>query len=211
MNILKVENLTKRFRKHTIFENINVEFKEGQIYGLVGENGSGKTVLMKTLVGLIHASSGRVIYNNQVLKKDFDFLPSVGIIIEEPGFFMDMTGFENLKLLSQIRSQIGEDRIYECLELVGLNKVDKKVGNYSMGMRQRLGLSQAIMENPDVLILDEFTNGLDEKGIDMAHAIIRSEKEKGKIIIISSHSKYDIESLCDHIYAFREGVFQNEK
>ena len=206
MKQLIVENVSKSFGKEEIIKQANFVCHSGIITGIVGENGSGKTVLMKLIIGLKKATKGRILYDNLQLKKDFDYLPSVGIIIEAPGFFDELTGFENLQALAKIRGRISDADIVSWMQKVGLENDSKIVENYSLGMRQRLGIAQALMENPDVLILDEFTNGLDEEGIEMAHRLLVEEKNKGKIIVISSHSRYDIQQLCDEIYVLKGGV-----
>lgn len=209
MNKLEAIDLEKKFKDNLIFSHVNVEFEEGKIYGIVGENGSGKTVFLKTLCGLLKPSSGKVVYNGKTLKEDFDFLPSIGIIIEKPGFFDEMTGFDNLKLLASIQNTINDDRIREVLEYVHLENNKKVVKKYSLGMKQRLGIAQAMMENPDILILDEFSNALDTEGVEMTHNLLRDLKQKNKIIIITSHSKFDIETLCDHVYSFKKGIMSH--
>ena len=210
MNELKVIDLGKKFKENSVFSNVNVSFEEGNIYGIIGENGSGKTVFLKTLCGLLMPTSGKVVYNGKVLKKDFDFLPSIGIIIEKPGFFDEMTGFDNLKLLASIQNKIDDKRIREVLEFVRLENNRKVVKKYSLGMKQRLGIAQAIMENPDILILDEFSNALDTEGVKMTHDLLRELKQQNKIIIITSHSKFDINTLCDQVYSFKKGIFSHE-
>lgn len=211
MNQLLAKNVQKQFGKKIVIQNANLMAKSGQVIGLVGENGSGKTVLMKICVGLMKATQGEVLYNGLRLKKDMEYLPSVGLIIEHPGFYGEMSGFENLMSLAMIQNKIGEKEILYWLDKVGLKNDHKPVGKYSLGMIQRLGIAQALMENPDVLILDEFTSGLDEDGILMAHQLLMEEKQKGKIIIISSHSKYDIQQLCDEIYLMKGGILYHEK
>jgi len=209
MNKLEAIDLEKKFKDNLIFSHVNVEFEEGKIYGIVGENGSGKTVFLKTLCGLLKPSNGKVVYNGKTLKEDFDFLPSIGIIIEKPGFFDEMTGFDNLKLLASIQNTINDDRIREVLEYVHLENNKKVVKKYSLGMKQRLGIAQAMMENPDILILDEFSNALDTEGVEMTHNLLRDLKQQNKIIIITSHSKFDIETLCDHVYSFKKGIMSH--
>lgn len=207
--MLVVKDVVKKFKNDVVIKNANMTCKMGTITGIVGDNGSGKTVLMKLIVGLMRATEGFITYNSKALKKDFDYLPSVGLIIEHPSFFDELTGFENLKLLANINNKISDDEIRTWIKRVGLVDDNKKVENYSLGMRQRLGIAQALMENPDVIILDECTNTLDENGIHMVHTLLKEEKSKGKIIIISSHSRYDILELCDEIYTIKEGVLNH--
>ncbi len=200
-NKIILKDVSKKFIRQSVLENINCEFESGKIYGIVGENGCGKTVLLKLLCGLMRPSSGQILYNELELKKDIDFLPSLGVIIENPGFFEELSGFENLKILAGFQRKIDDRKIIESNERVGLVNNKKPVSNYSLGMKQRLGVAQAIMEDPDILILDEFTTALDTDGVDMTHNLVREHKEKGKIVIITSHSVYDIRSLCDKVYA----------
>lgn len=205
MNSLQVLNVSKSFGKQEVLKNINLTINGGTTIGLVGENGSGKTVLMKLMIGLMKPVCGKIIYNGAELKKDFDYLPSVGFIIEHPEFYDDLTAFENLELLAGIKKLINKNTIVEWIERVGLSNDRKPIENYSLGMKQRLGIAQAMMENPEVIILDEVTNSLDTEGVDLVHSLIKDEKDKKKIIVISSHSRYDIEKLCDEIYYFRNG------
>ena len=211
MNELKLINVCKNFGKKEVLKDISLNIRSHQVIGLVGENGCGKTVLMKIMIGLMKASKGQVIYNDKLLKKDMDYLPSVGFIIENPCFFNELNGYENLKLLADIRKKISDKEILAWLEKVGLNDINYKVDDYSLGMKQRLALAQALMEDEQVLILDEPTNSLDEKSVELFHQLIKEEKDKGKIIIISSHNKYDIEKLSDEVYRIRQGNLYHEK
>lgn len=211
MNELKLINVCKNFGKKEVLKDISLNIRSHQVIGLVGENGCGKTVLMKIMIGLMKASKGQVIYNDKLLKKDMDYLPSVGFIIENPSFFNELNGYENLKLLADIRKKISDKEILAWLEKVGLKDINYKVDDYSLGMKQRLALAQALMEDEQVLILDEPTNSLDEKSVELFHQLIKEEKDKGKIIIISSHNKYDIEKLSDEVYRIRQGNLYHEK
>lgn len=211
MNELKLINVCKNFGKKEVLKDISLNIRSHQVIGLVGENGCGKTVLMKIMIGLMKASKGQVIYNDKLLKKDMDYLPSVGFIIENPCFLNELNGYENLKLLADIRKKISDKEILAWLEKVGLNDINYKVDDYSLGMKQRLALAQALMEDEQVLILDEPTNSLDEKSVELFHQLIKEEKDKGKIIIISSHNKYDIEKLSDEVYRIRQGNLYHEK
>lgn len=202
-NRLKLDNVGKTFRNQRVLEGINCEFESGKIYGIVGENGCGKTVLLKLLCGLMKTSTGQVRYNEKILKEEIDFLPSLGVIIENPGFFDELSGFDNLKVLASFQKKISNKEIIESIEKVGLVNNRKKVQNYSLGMRQRLGIAQAIMEDPDILILDEFTTALDIDGVEVTHNLLRNFREQGKIIIITSHSAHDIQSLCDRVLTIK--------
>lgn len=212
MNKIILENVSKSFKGSTILENVNMELTSGHIYGIVGANGTGKSVLLQMICGLMWPTHGNIRFNQKLLHKELSVLPNCGIIINKPSFFNDLNGLQNLKLLASINKKVDEKGIIEILDRVGLNNTDKKVRDYSIGMIQRLGIAQAIMENQDILILDEFTNGLDEDGINMVHEILRNEKEKGKLILITSHNKYDINQLCDFVYKINKGtlIYESE-
>lgn len=204
--MIRVENLTKKFGNVTVLENIDLSFKQGKIYGIVGRNGSGKTVLFKLIIGYLKATSGRVVVCGKEIGKDVDFADNIGIIIENPGFLSGYTGFKNLEYLASIRNVIGKVEIRESMEKVGLDpSSNKKVGKYSLGMKQRLGIAQAIMENPEILILDEPMNGLDNQGVEDVRAILMQLRDEGKTIILASHNKEDIEVLCDEVYEMDRG------
>ena len=176
------------------------------VYGLRGRNGSGKTVLMKCICGFMQPTEGTISVNGKVIHKDMDFLPSAGIIIEEPGFFPNYSGFKDLKILAGIQNRITDIKIHEAMEMVGLDPSMKKpVGKYSLGMRQRLGIAQAMMEDPDILILDEPTNGLDEDGVEWFRQFILEQKERGKLILLASHSREDVEMLSDEVWYMEKG------
>lgn len=207
MNIIKIENLNLIIRNKKILENINVSFKQGQIHGLIGRNGSGKTMLMKCICGFVKPSSGKVIVNNQIIGKDCDFPKNVGIIIETPNFIPYYSGFKNLKLLADLNNKISNEDIKKSMERVGLNpNLKLHIRKYSLGMRQRLGLAQAIMENPDILILDEPTNALDKDGVADIRTYLKELKEEGKTIVIASHSTEDIDTLCDTVHEMDKGI-----
>ncbi len=207
-----VNNLKKIFKKQVVLENINLEFNEGKIYGLVGHNGSGKSVLMKIICGLLYADEGEVLIDGKRIGKDIDFLPNTGVIIEQPRFIPYLSGYRNLKLLADINNNVGKKEIIDTLEKVGLSYKSKKwVGKYSLGMKQRLSIAQAIMENPSILILDEPMNGLDSEGVKMFRNCILKAKEEGKIIILASHYIDDINMLCDRILRLENGrIVSNE-
>lgn len=201
---IELKNISKTIKSNIILKNIDICLESGKIYGFVGTNGSGKTMLMRILTGLVKYDQGELYIDDVMIKKNHkDLYYNMGVIIEKPDFFNEQTGLENLVTLASIRNVISKEKIVESMNLVGLDPNNrKKVKEYSLGMRQRLGVAQAIMENPDVLILDEVTNGLDSDGIQRVYNILKSEKEKGKIIVISSHHKTDINELCDFIYFF---------
>ncbi len=207
MNTISVKNLTKRFKEATVLDNINIDFETGKVHGLIGRNGSGKTMLMKCICGIVPYKVGEIRVNDKVIGKDVDIPANVGVIIETPGFLPNYSGFNNLKFLAKIRNKIGRNEIRAAISSVGLNPDDKKhVGKYSLGMRQRLGLAQAIMENPDLLILDEPMNGLDKDGVKEMRQYLLDLKAQGKTILIASHSAEDIDVLCDTVCEMDKGV-----
>ena len=204
MQEIIVDHVSLQIKNAKLLSDINISLHSGRVYGLRGRNGSGKTVLMKCICGFMRPTEGKVLVNGKVIHKDMDFLPSAGIIIEEPGFFPNYSGFKNLKILAGIQNMISDDKIRQTMELVGLDSSMKKpVGKYSLGMRQRLGIAQAMMEDPEILILDEPTNGLDEDGVEWFRQFILEQKEKGKLILLASHSREDIEMLSDEVYLWR--------
>lgn len=203
---IKIENVNKSFGETTVLSNINIEFEQGKVHGLIGRNGSGKTMLMKCICGFVPVSSGQILINGKALKKDFDIPKNIGVIIETPGFLTSYNAYKNLKFLADIQGKISKQEIYDSIRKVGLNPKSKKaVGKYSLGMRQRLGLAQAIMENPDILILDEPMNGLDKEGVSDMRNYLLDLKEQGKTILIASHSAEDIEVLCDTVCEMDKG------
>lgn len=207
MDIISVENLVKRFGKKTVLTGVSVKFEQGKVHGLIGRNGSGKTVLMKCICGLTPITGGTVTVSGKRIGKDCEIIPNAGVIIETPGFIPNMSGFSNLKNLAALTGKIGKDEIRAAISRVGLDPDDKKhVGKYSLGMRQRLGLAQAIMENPELLILDEPMNGLDKDGVKDMRQYLLDLKAQGKTIVIASHSAEDIDVLCDTVCEMDKGV-----
>ena len=207
---IRVENVTKRFGEVVALDHINIRFEKGKIYGIIGRNGSGKTVLFKTMIGYLKPTGGRVVVWGKEIGKDIDFAENMGIIIENPGFLSRYTGYKNLEYLASIRKLIGREQIRESMERVGLDPDSrKKVGKYSLGMRQRLGIAQAIMEDPDILILDEPMNALDNVGVDEIRQVILKMRDRGKLIIIASHIREDIELLCDNVYEMNAGQIKD--
>ncbi len=208
MNII-MKDISKVIKKNIILRDINLNMKSGKIYGLIGTNGSGKTMLMRLLAGLIRPSEGEIIVNGHRVEYGKKLYFDMGVIIEKPEFFNDLTGMENLEMLAKLKGKIGKDEMIDAMNRVQLDPHnEKKVKEYSLGMRQRLGIAQAIMEDPEVLILDEVTNALDEEGIKMVYEVLNEEKKKGKIIIISSHNRIDIDTLCDEIYLVKNQSLQ---
>ncbi|MGN0639833.1 MAG: ATP-binding cassette domain-containing protein [Oscillospiraceae bacterium] len=206
MDAVIVKNLTKKFKEATVLDNVNVTFEKGKVHGLIGRNGSGKTMLMKCICGIVPPTSGEIIVNEKRIGKDTDIPKNVGVIIETPGFIPNYSAYNNLKFLAALNNNIGREEIRNAIKSVGLNPDDKKhVGKFSLGMRQRLGLAQAIMENPDLLILDEPMNGLDKDGVCDMREYLLALKEQGKTILIASHSAEDIDILCDTVCEMDKG------
>ncbi len=200
-----VEHVYKSFGKEKVLEDVNLTIEKGKIFGVVGNNGSGKTVLMKCICGFLQADSGKITINGKVIGKDCDFPESVGMIIETPGFLPNISGYKNLKILAGLKAAIGKKEILDSLERVGLDPHMKKhVAKYSLGMRQRLGIAQAIMEDPDVLILDEPFNGLDKTGVKHMRELLKELKNQGKSILLASHNAQDIEELCDDVHEMED-------
>lgn len=201
-----MKNINLKIGKNDILKNINVEFEKGKIHGLIGRNGSGKTMLMKCICGFVKPTDGTVFVADKQIGKDCDFPDSVGIIIETPGFIPYYSGYRNLKLLADLNKKIDKEKIRNTMQMVGLvPDLKRHVKKYSLGMRQRLGLAQAIMENPDLLILDEPMNGLDKDGVSDMRKYLLNLKEQGKTILIASHSAEDIEILCDTVCEMDKG------
>lgn len=210
--MIQVEHAVKEFKETTALRDVSVQFEKGKIYGLVGRNGSGKTVLLKSICGFLPLTSGTIKVEGKVIGKDIEVPENIGIIIEEPGFLPQYSAKKNLKLLALLRNQISDAEIEGTLEKVGLDpKSKKKVGKFSMGMRQRLGIAQAIMENPRILILDEPTNGLDESGVKEIRKLLLDLKNEERTIIIASHNAEDISTLCDQVYEMDGGVIRERQ
>ena len=210
MNIINVNDVCLTLGKTEILKHINVSFEEGKIHGLIGRNGSGKTMLMKCICGFIRPTSGIITVGGKQIGKDIDFPENMGIIIEAPGFIPYYSGYKNLKLLAGLRGKIGKNEIIKSMEQVGLDPYLKRhVRKYSLGMRQRLGLAQAIMENPDLLILDEPMSGLDKEGVSDMRGYLKLFREQGKTILIASHSAEDISILCDTVCEMDKGVLSS--
>lgn len=206
-NIIIVEDAVKTFKESTALNHVSIDFEKGKIHGIIGRNGSGKTVLFKSICGFMPLTSGKITVDGQVIGKDIDVPRKVGAIIEAPGFLPNYSGFKNLKLLAVINKKVNDSGISETMKRVGLDpESEKHVSKYSLGMRQRLGIAQAIMENPDILILDEPMNGLDNHGAEDIRALLLKLKDEGKTILIASHSAEDIDILCDTVHEMDAGV-----
>lgn len=203
-NCIVVDNVVKSFKETIALNNVSIGFERGKIHGVIGRNASGKTVLFKCICGFMKPDSGKILVNGA------EVVPAapqdIGIIIEHPGFINSLTGFKNLKLLASIRSKISDDNIRNTMRMVGLDPMSsKRVGKYSLGMRQRLGIAQAIMEEPEILILDEPMNGLDKQGVVEIRELLLELKKQEKTIIMSSHYTEDIKSLCDTVCELDNG------
>ncbi|WP_075721907.1 ABC transporter ATP-binding protein [Roseburia sp. 499] len=211
MDVIKVVNGSKSFGSHQVLKEVNITCSEGGIYGIIGRNGSGKTVLFKCICGFLTLDSGDIYIGEKRLKKDVNMLTGAGIIIEEPSFLRNYSGYKNLEFLYMIRNKRDKKHICDILEMVGLEPDSHKhVGNYSMGMRQRLAIAQAIMEDQKILILDEPMNGLDNHGVEEMRRLFLELKKEGKTILLASHNREDIEILCDEVYEMDGGILQRK-
>ena len=204
--IIEIENLYKRFKDNEVLKNVCLTCEKGKIYGIVGHNGSGKTVLLKCICGFLNYNKGSIYINGKKMGKDMDMLRKAGIIIEEPGFLRKWNGYHNLEFLYTIHNKNNKNYLYSIMQKVGLDpKLKRPVGKYSLGMKQRLAIAQAIMENPEILILDEPMNGLDKKGVDDMRELFISMKNQGKTMLLASHNREDIDILCDEVYEMEMG------
>ena len=203
--MIEVKNAVKRFSDTVALDHVNVSFEKGKIHGVIGRNGSGKTVLFKCICGFMELTEGDIYVDGRKVKPAAP--QQIGVIIEDPGFIGSMNGMKNLQLLAGIRGNITRERIREVIQMVGLNPDDKKhVSKYSLGMRHRLGIAQAIMENPPLLVLDEPMNGLDKHGVLEIRQVLRDLRDQGTTIVLSSHYVEDIEALCDTVCEMDRGV-----
>ena len=204
---ISVENVSMRFGDAVVLRSVSREFEAGMIHGIVGNNGSGKTVLMKCICGFLRPTEGKIFVFGKQVGRDMDFPDDMGIIIETPGFLPNLTGMKNLQLLASLNRRIDKAAIRDAITRVGLDPdLKKNVGKYSLGMRQRLGIAQAIMEDPALLILDEPLNGLDKNGAAQMRELIRSMRNQGKTILLASHNQTDIDELCDTVCEMDGGV-----
>ena len=202
-NVIEVNQVTKSFGNATVLKEVSVSFEKGKIHGLIGRNGSGKTMLMKCICGFVPVTSGTITVNGKVIGKDVDVPDNLGAIIETPGFLYNYSGYNNLKFLASINKKIDKQAIKDSIELVGLDPNSKKhVGKYSLGMRQRLGLAQAIMENPQILILDEPMNGLDKTSIQMVTSMLNEYVLNGGTLLMTSHIEEQIKECCKKVFEF---------
>jgi ABC-2 type transport system ATP-binding protein len=207
---LLAKNVSKKIKDKEILCDINLELESGLIYGFVGRNGSGKTMLFRALAGLMKIK-GEVICNNQMLHRDITILPKLGITLENAGLYPEFTGLKNLKMLAKINNRIGDEEIIDAIKRVGLDPFDKRTyKKYSLGMKQRIVIAQAIMEHPDIIMLDEPSNSLDERGVEDIRKLILEEKERGAMILLASHNKKDINLLADKVYYMDRGHLLTE-
>ncbi len=205
--VIEVKNVSKSFKGIPVLNDINITCRNGKIYGIIGYNGSGKTVLFKCICGFLHVDSGEISVNGRVMGKEMDMLEHAGIIIEEPGYIRNLSGYRNLEYLYRITHKKDPAVIHSIMLKVGLDPQSrKKVCHYSLGMRQRLAIAQATMEDQAILILDEPMNGLDREGVAEMRKFFLEQKERGKLILLASHNKDDIELLCDEVYEMNHGI-----
>ena len=206
MTNIDIQNLSKTIKKNVVIQDISMELQSGTVYGFKGINGSGKTMLMRLICGLIRPTQGEVSINGKVLGKDLSFPESVGVFLENPAFLGSYSGFQNLKLLASIKSVADDEAIRSALSRVGLRPDDhKKYRKYSLGMKQRLGIAAAIMERPDIVILDEPTNSLDADGVNLVKSVIKDEKKRGALVIISCHDAELLQDLSDETFLLEQG------
>ena len=204
--MLKLMNVTKQFKNQVVLSDVSLNFGEGKIHGLLGRNGSGKTVLLKLISGLSKPNKGEIYYNDKLLGCDIEHPDSMGLIIESPGFLLNKTGLQNLLYLASLKNRITEYDVINNIKRVGLDPYDRKhVGKYSLGMKQRLGIAQAIMEKPDLILLDEPFNGIDKEGVALMRDILKMTRDNGAIIIMASHVLEDITMLCDNLLEIKDG------
>ncbi len=206
-NAIEVRGVNKSFGDEHVLKDVTHSFEKGKIHGIVGNNGSGKTVLMKCICGFLRPDTGEIYVNHKQVGRETDFPEDIGIIIETPGFLPHLSGTQNLKILASLQKKANAHTIRAVLEQVGLDPDMKKpVGKYSLGMRQRLGFAQALMEDPGLLILDEPLNGLDKHGAQHIRGVIKGLRAEGKTVILASHNQIDIDELCDTVCEMDGGV-----
>lgn len=203
---IKICDLSKNIKGNMVLENVSMELESGHVYGLQGKNGSGKTMLMRAICGLIYPSSGAINIDGKILGKDISFPPSIGVLIENPSFLGNYTAFENLRLLAAVKGEIGDTEIKQAITDVGLDPQDhRKYKKFSLGMKQRLGIACAVMEHPDIIVLDEPFNALDDAGVELIRNLILNLKNEGALIILACHDRNELENLSDEIFVMAEG------
>lgn len=209
--VININSATKYIKKALILDNVTLEFHSGRIYGLQGPNGSGKTMLMRLACGLIRPTSGAVYVDGKKLGKDMDFPASLGLLIENPAFLPNYTGLKNLELLADIQKRVGTAEVRQAIRDAGLDPDDRrKFRKYSLGMKQRLGIAAAIMERPELILLDEPTNALDESGVAQICGLIRRERERGALILLACHDARILEGLADEVYTVYDGKVERK-
>lgn len=210
---VELKNYTKIIKKVKVLDRINLSIEGGKVYGFIGKNGSGKTMLLRAVAGLIRPTEGKVIIDGEKeLHRDCDFPPNMGLLLERPNFLNYLSGMENLKMLAEIRGKIGEKEIAEWLMMFQMDPDEKQIfKKYSLGMKQKIGIIQALMEEPDLIVLDEPFNALDEESVETLRKLLLEQKQKGKLIMITSHHKEDISVLCDVVYRVSAGAVRLEK
>ena len=208
--VIKLERICKKINNNIILHDVSLVLKSGFIYGFMGKNGSGKTMLMRAICGLIKLDTGKIAINGEVLQKDISFPKSIGVLIENPSFLNNLTGYENLKILSDLRDKLSETEIRDTLSAVGLEPYDKRVyRKYSLGMKQKLGIAAAIMGMPDIVILDEPINAIDQEGVLLVRQLLNKVKENGSVVIIACHDREELELLSDVIIPIEKGRVLN--
>ena len=203
---LEIKDVRKEIGPDCVLQDINISMEKGRIYGLQGKNGCGKSMLMRVICGLVLPTEGQVVIDGERLGKEISFPRSIGMMIEKPGFLASYSGYQNLKMLASIKNEVGEEEILRALQRVGLeDDMHKKFRKYSLGMKQKLGIAAAIFENPDIVILDEPANALDEKSEERLWNIVKEEKERGALVIISCHTSEILENISDEIFRMDRG------
>ncbi len=204
--MIEIKNITKKYKNNIVFEDVSLDLYDNKIYGFVGQNGCGKSILFKMICGYVKPNAGEIIVEDKCITKGYDFPDSLGALIENPGFLWRESAMSNLLYLANIKKQIGKAEVADAIRNVGLAPESKlSVGKYSLGMKQRLGIAQAIMEMPNILVLDEPMNGLDDEGISIIRNVILEYKAENRIILLASHNKEDIRLLCDEVYQIKNG------
>lgn len=202
--MVEIKNYCKSIKSRPILNNVSYNFEYGKIYGIYGHNGSGKTMLLRAIAGLLVPDSGSVVIDGKVLHKDMSFPPSIGIVIENMNLLPQYNAFDNLKILGKIKKTVTDEDIKTALERVGL-KSDLKVKKFSLGMKQRLNIAQAVFEKQKIILLDEPTNALDNDGVQLIYKLLKEEKERGALVVITTHHKEDLEEVCDVVLEMTEG------
>lgn len=210
--VISLSHVVKSFKNTKVLDDISLTFEASKIHGLIGRNGSGKTVLLKCICGFYHLDQGEILVNGKKIHKEIETPQSIGVLIERPGFLPHCSAYSNLKFLASLEPSLSSERIEKCLNIVGLSSSCKKhVSKYSLGMKQKLGIAQAIMDDPDILILDEPTNGLDNSSLVEVRQLLSSLRLQGKTIILASHSREDISVLCDTVHEIDKGKIIEKK